>query len=75
MSNLLSHHVRAGRIKSLGRNAYATIYLSPTSEPLPIDTFAIGAKLRNDGIFAYRSALELHGLAGSAPAEVVLLSL
>jgi len=54
---------------------FASVHAGPASEAPPPDFFAIAAKLRADGIFAYRSALELHGIADSGVAGVVLVSL
>jgi predicted transcriptional regulator of viral defense system len=69
VNSLLSHHVRAGRIKSIGRGVFATI-----SAGVLVDFYMVAAKLRADGIFAYRSALELHGFSIHSGVDVILLS-
>src|SRR5882757_1738006 len=74
VNSLLHHHVRAGRITSLGSGVFASTPKSGTAESLSIDSFAIGAKLREDGVFAYRSALEIHGIGYSDQDELVLVS-
>ena len=69
VNSLLSHHVRAGRIKSIGRGVFATI-----SAGVLVDFYMVAAKLRADGIFAYRSALKLHGLSFHPADDLILLS-
>ena len=69
VNSLLSHHVRAGRIKSIGRGVFATI-----SAGVLVDFYMVATKLRTDGIFAYRSALKLHGLSFHPADDLILLS-
>lgn len=71
--SLLNHHVRAGRIIALGRGLFVS---SPkgAAGSLYTDSFAIGARLREDAIFAYRSALELHGIGYSDDEGLVMVS-
>ena len=62
----LKHHLKTGRIKSLGRELYAVIPSGASAESFNPDPFLIAAAARPRGIFAYHSALQLLGAAHSA---------
>lgn len=74
VANLLAHHARAGHIKRVGMEVYATVPAHLPAEQWVVDRFAAASKLRSDGVLAYHSALELHGLAYSEFNEVQLVS-
>lgn len=62
----LKYHVRAGRLKRVAREVYATVPRGQSAEQFRPDMFLVAAVVRPDGIFSYHSALELQGVAHSA---------
>ena len=63
---LLAYHRKTGRIVSVRRGLYAVV--PPGADPVsyPVDPFLVAAKLTNDAVLSYHTALELHGRAYSA---------
>lgn len=62
---LLQHHTKSGRIASIRRGLYVVIPFGESLEDLLIDPYLIAAKITNDSVLAYHTALELHGVAYS----------
>ena len=61
--NLLAHHRKHGHILLVRRGLYAVV--PPGSDPAtyPIDPYLIAAKLADDAVLAYHTALEVQGKA------------
>jgi len=70
---LLRYHQRTGRILAVRRGLFATVTPGSTPESAPIDAFLVGALGCPEGVLAYHTALELHGLAYSTFEEVQIL--
>ena len=64
-ANLLSYHKKTGHVVSIRRGLYATVPRG--SDPLlhQVDPFLIAAKLTQDSVLSYHTALEFHGRAYS----------
>ncbi len=75
VTSLLGHHLRAGHIKRISREVFATVPAHLSPDAWVMDRFAAASKLRDDGVLAYHSALELHGINYSEFNEVQLLSM
>ncbi|MCL2648469.1 MAG: hypothetical protein FWD61_15910 [Phycisphaerales bacterium] len=62
---LLSYHLRQGRLLHVRRGLYAVV--APGSDPQtsPVDPYLIAAKMSEDAVLAYHTALEVHGKAHS----------
>jgi len=62
---LLSYHLRQGRLLRVRRGLYAVV--APGSDPQtsPVDPYLIAAKMAEDAVLAYHTALEVHGKAHS----------
>ena len=73
-NSLLAYHRRRGRIVSLRRGLYATVPPGMNPETAPIDPFLVAAKLKEDAVLAYHTALEFHGRAYSVHWTVVYVS-
>jgi len=72
--SLLKYHVSTGRIRRAAPGVYAAVppHLNPkTFRP---DRLLVASRIRADGVLAFHTALELHGLAYSENAETQLLS-
>lgn len=64
--NLIQHHQKSGRLLRIRRELYAVIPPNATAETHPIDPYLIAAKLTEDSILGFHTALELLGVAYSA---------
>ncbi len=62
---LLAYHKKTGHVVSVRRGLYAVV--PPGSNPVlySVDPFLIAAKLTNDAVLSYHTALEFHGHAYS----------
>ena len=60
---MLAQHLRAGNIKRIGRGVFASVPKHADARTWVIDRFLAASRFRRNGIFAYHSALELHGYA------------
>ena len=65
VDSLLAYHVRTGRLLRLRRGLYAVVGPGASSETQPVDPFLVAAKLADDAVLAYHTALEFHGKAYS----------
>jgi len=70
---LLRYHQTTGRILSVRRGLYATVAPGSTQSSAPMDAYLVGALGCPEGVLAYHTALELHGLAYSTFEEVQIL--
>ena len=60
---MLSHHLRAGNVKRVGRGVFATVPKFADAQKWVVDRFLAASRLRQNGVIAYHSALELLGYA------------
>jgi predicted transcriptional regulator of viral defense system len=74
VASLLGYHLRAGNIKRVSRQVFASVPPHLNADRFMVDQFAAAAKLRPDGVLGYHSALELHGIAYSVFSEVQIIS-
>jgi len=74
VDSLLAYHVRTGRLLRLRRGLYAVVGPGASSETQPVDPFLVAAKLADDAVLAYHTALEFHGKAYSVHERVNYLT-
>jgi predicted transcriptional regulator of viral defense system len=62
---LLGYYVKTGRLMNVRRGLYLTV--PPGTDPArcPVDPYLLAAKLTQDAVLAYHTALEFHGKAHS----------
>jgi len=63
--SLLSYHRKQGRVIAVRRGLYATVPLGSDPASAPVDPYLIAAKMSEDAVLAYHTALEFHGKAYS----------
>ncbi len=63
--SLLDYHSRSGRILRLRRGLYAVLPIGANPQSYPVDPFLVAAKMTDDSVLAYHTALEFHGKAYS----------
>lgn len=63
--SLLAHHRKQGRVLLVRRGLYAVVPSGNDPESYPIDPYLVTAKLADDAVLAYHTALEVHGKAHS----------
>ena len=71
---LLAYHSSRGRIISIRRGLYVSVPLSSDSKTFSADPFLVAAKLTEDSILAYHTALEYHGKAYSTFSRMTYIS-
>ncbi len=71
---LLAHHEKQGRLLRVRRGLYSV--LPPGADPAtcPVDAYLLAAKMTDDAVLAYHTALELHGKAHSVFEELQYLT-
>jgi predicted transcriptional regulator of viral defense system len=62
---LLLYHVKTGRLVRVRRGLYAVVPPGASAESYPVDPFLLAARMTNDAVLAYHTALEFHGKAYS----------
>ena len=62
---LLTYYQSKGRIVPIRRALYATVPISRDPDTYAIDPFLVAAKMVDDAVLAYHTALEFHGKAYS----------
>ena len=72
--SLLSYHRRQGRIIPVRRGLYATVPMGTDSASAPVDPYLLAAKMTEDAVLAYHTALEFHGRAYSVHWGLVYVS-
>ena len=72
--SLLSYHRRQGRIIPVRRGLYATVPMGTDSASAPVDPYLLAAKMTEDAVLAYHTALEFHGRAYSVHGGLVYVS-
>ena len=63
--SLLNYHIKTGRILRVRRGLYAVMQIGANPETYPVDPFLLAAKMTDDAVLAYHTALEFHGKAYS----------
>ena len=64
--SLLTYYRSRGRIISIRRGLYATVPLGHDPETYAVDPYLVAAKLADDAVLAYHTALDYHGKAYSS---------
>ncbi len=72
--SLLAYYRSKGRIVSVRRGVYATIPLGHGPETYAVDPYLVAAKLADDSVLAYHTALEYHGKAYAAYRRITYTS-
>jgi predicted transcriptional regulator of viral defense system len=72
--SLLAYYRSKGRILSIRRGVYATVPLGHDPETYAVDPSLVAAKLADDSVLAYHTALEYHGKAYSVYRRVTYAS-
>ncbi len=72
--NLLAHHRKQGRILPVQKGLYAVVPRGQDPATYTVDPYLIAAKMTDDSVLAYHSALELRGRSHSAFQEFYFLS-
>lgn len=63
---ILAHYLETGRLVRIRRGLYAVVPVGREHAEFAPDSYLIAAKSHADGVLAYHTALEFHGLAYSA---------
>jgi len=71
---LLTYHRSKGRVVLVRRGLYATVPVGGDPDTHPIDPFLVAAKMAEDAVLAYHTALEFHGKAYSSYSRLVYTS-
>lgn len=74
VTSMLAHHLRAGNIRRIARGLFASVPTHISARSWTPDRFLAAARLRRGAVIAYHSALELHGYAPAASAEIQLIA-
>ncbi|MFP4232162.1 MAG: hypothetical protein ACLFRR_09990 [Spirochaetaceae bacterium] len=72
--SLLTYYRSKGRIISIRRGLYATVPLGHDPETYAVDPYLVAAKLADDAVLAYHTALEYQGKAYSSYRRVTYTS-
>jgi predicted transcriptional regulator of viral defense system len=65
LDSLLSYYVETGRIVRVRRGLYLAVPPGADPAKCPLDPYLVAAKLTEDAVLAYHTALEFHGRARS----------
>ena len=71
---MLSQHLQAGNIRRIARGVFASVPKHADAETWPVDRFLAASRLREGGVIAYHSALELHGCAYTEGHDVQVIA-
>ena len=71
---LLTYHRNRGRVIPVRRGLYATVPEGADPATFPVDPFLVAAKLADDAVLAYHTALEFHGKAHSVHTKLRYVS-
>lgn len=63
--SLLAYHTRMGHLLRIRRGLYASVPPGANPETCPVDPYLVAAKMSDDVVLAYHTALEFHGKAYS----------
>ncbi len=73
-NSLLAYHRRQGRILRVRRGLYATVPWGMDPASMTVDPYLVAAKMTEDAVLAYHTALEFHGRAYSVHWRLVYVS-
>lgn len=73
-NSLLAYHRKQGHILHIRRGLYATAPWCMEAASMTVDPYLVAAKMAEDAVLAYHSALEFHGRAYSAHWQLVYVS-
>ena len=73
-NSLLAYYRKQGRILNVRRGLYATVPWGMDSASITVDPYSVAAKMTDDAVLAYHTALEFHGRAYSAQWQLVYFS-
>ncbi len=71
---MLSQHVKAGNIKRIARDLYASVPKHAAPATWWVDRFLLAWRLRPEAVIGYHSALELHGYAYTAEFDIQVIA-
>lgn len=71
---LLQYHQKRGHVVLVRRGLYAAIPVGRNASSYMVDSYLVAARVTDDAVLAYQSALSLHGIAHSVIEERVCLS-
>lgn len=71
---LLAYHQKQGRILRVRRGLYCAVPSGVNPATCPVDTYLLAAKMTDDAVLAYHTALEFHGKAYSVFEELQYLT-
>lgn len=71
---LLVHHEKQGRLLRVRRGLYCAVPTGADPATSPVDAYLLAAKMTDDAVVAYHTALELHGKAYSVFEELQYLT-
>lgn len=71
---LLNYHLKRGRIVRIRRGLYATLPPGSDLSSNPVDPYLVTAKMTEDAVLAYHTALEFHGKAYSVLSRLTYTS-
>jgi len=72
--SLLTYYTRTGRILRVRRGLFAYVPLGASPKNSAVDPYLVAAKLTEDAILAYHTALEFHGKAYSVHQQFLYLA-
>lgn len=71
---LLEYHTGAGNLVRARRGLYAVVPTGMDPASAPVDAYLLAAKMADDAVLAYHTALELHGVAHSTAERLLFLT-
>ena len=74
VETILFYHTRRGRLVRVRRGFYAVVPAGSRAASLPVDPFLLAAKMTDDAVLAYHTALEFHGKAHTVTQEFLYLT-
>lgn len=72
--SLLSYHIKAGNLIRIRRGLYAVVPQGASPESYMVDPYLVAAKLVDDAVIAYHSALAFYGKSYSVTHQFCLLT-
>ncbi len=73
-NSLLAYHRKQGRILRVRRGLYATVPWGMDADSMTVDPYLVAAKMTEDAVLAYHTAMEFHGRAYSVQWRLVYVS-
>ncbi len=74
LETLLGYHMGTGRLVRVRRGLYASVPRATSPADVVVDPLLLAAKVTDDAVLAYRTALEHHGKVYSTNSECIALS-